>query len=235
MTDELRIHWALYEIDEQAVVREAALAKHPELRKAVETRTASARQVLSALDARVADSVKRRRVLDGEIAAFDVQVKRFEKQLESVTDQKQFEAVQHEIAAVRAKRDVLETEVLERLDAEEKEAAARPDKAHALERLEAELAQLTAKLDAEAATLKAELAALDAQRTAAAAGLDAGARSRYERLRTGRAGRAVAAVQNGACGACFRALAPAALQEARRRERLLSCDGCGRYLVLPPE
>ena len=67
------------------------------------------------------------------------------------------------------------------------------------------------------------------------AGRDAGARSRYERLRTGRAGRAVAAVQNGACGACFRALAPAALQEARRRERLLSCDGCGRYLVLPPE
>jgi predicted nucleic acid-binding Zn-ribbon protein len=45
----------------------------------------------------------------------------------------------------------------------------------------------------------------------------------------------VAALHNGACGACFRALPPAALQEARRRERLLSCDGCGRFLMLPPE
>ena len=235
MTDELRLHWALHEIDEQSVVREAALAKHPEQRKSLEARIASARQVLAALDARSADSAKRRRVLDGEIAAFDVQVKRFEKQLEAVTDQKQFEAVQHEIAAVRAKRDVLETEVLERLDAEEKDAGTRPDKAHALERLEAEGRLLFTKLDAEAVTLKGELAALDARRTETAARLDAGSRSRYERLRVGRAGRAVAAVLNGACGACFLALPPAALQEARRRERLLGCDGCGRFLVLPPE
>src|ERR1051325_12213583 len=73
-----------------------------------------------------------------------------------------FRSVQHEIAAVRAKRDVLETEVLERLDAEERDAAGRPEKAHALERAEAEGAALFAKLDAESARLRAELAALDA-------------------------------------------------------------------------
>jgi predicted nucleic acid-binding Zn-ribbon protein len=58
---------------------------------------------------------------------------------------------------------------------------------------------------------------------------------RYEKLRAGRAGRAVAAVENGACGGCHRGLPPAILQEARRREKLLVCDGCGRLLMLPPE
>ncbi|HEY6194935.1 MAG TPA: hypothetical protein VI504_07840, partial [Candidatus Eisenbacteria bacterium] len=162
MTEELRLHWALHEIDEQAVACEQVLAKHPEQRRAQEARIASARAALAALDQRTADSSRRRRTLDGEIAAFEAQQKHFEKQLLAVTNQHQFEAVQHEIAAVRAKRDVLETEVLERLDAEERDAAGRPEKAHALERAEAEGAALFAKLDAESARLRAELAALDA-------------------------------------------------------------------------
>ena len=235
MTEELRQHWDLHEIDEQAVTREAALAKHPEQRRATESRLATARSALAALDHRVAESAKRRRVLDAEIAAYDAQQKHFEQQRLAVTDQKQYEAVEHEIAAVRAKRDRLETEALERLEAEEREEAARPEKAHAFERAQTEGAAVFARLDAEEKTLRAEIAALDARRALVAANLAAPARSRYERLRAGRAGRAVSAVMNGACGGCFRGLPPAALQEARRREKLLVCDGCGRLLVMPPE
>ena len=235
MTEELRLHWELHELDEQAVAREQVLAKHPEQRRAVETRVTTARAALAALDQRVADSAKRRRVLDGEIAAFDAQQKRFEQQQLAVTDQKQYLAMQHEIAAVRAKRDVLETEALERLDAEEREAKARPEKAHALERAEAESATTIAKLSAESSTLSADLAALTARRADIVSRLPPAARSRYEKLRAGRAGRAVAAVTQGACGGCFRGLSPAGLQEARRREKLLICDGCGRLLVLPPD
>ncbi len=234
MTEELRLHWDLHEIDEQAVVREQALAKHPEQRRAHETRVAAARQALAALDQRTSESAKRRRLLDGEITAFDAQQHHFEQQLQAVTDQKQFEAVHHEIAAVKSRRDVLETEVLERLDAEERDATARAEKAHARERAEAEAATLFAKLDVEAATLRADLAALDARRAETAGRLQPVARTRYVKLRAGRAGRAVAAVTQGACGGCFRGLSPAALQEARRREKLLVCDGCGRLMLLPP-
>jgi len=41
-------------------------------------------------------------------------------------------------------------------------------------------------------------------------------------------------IVKGACGGCFRAQPPQVLQEARRRDRMLSCDGCGRLMVLPP-
>ena len=235
MTEELRLHWTLHEIDEQAVAREQLLAKHPEQRRTHEARVAAARTALQALDQRVADSVKRRRVLDGEIAAFDAQQKRFEQQLLAVTNQHQFEAMQHEIAAVRSKRDVLETEALEKMDAEEREAAARPEKAQALERADADARATFARLDAEAAAARAELAALEARRGETEAQLPAATRTRYEKLRAGRAGRAVAAIENGACGGCHRGLPPAGLQEARRREKLLVCDGCGRFMLLPPD
>jgi predicted nucleic acid-binding Zn-ribbon protein len=235
VTDELRLHWSLHELDELAVVHERVLAKHPEQRAGLLARIASARAALAALDQRAADSVKRRRILDGEIAAYDVQHKHFEQQLLAVTKQQQFEAVQHEIASVKARRDVLETEVLELLDSEEHEAHARLEKAHVLERAEAEGATLFARLAAEHTALSAELAALDARRAGVVAQLVPATRARYEKLRAGRAGRAVAAVVNGACGSCFSGLAPAGLQEARRREKLLSCEGCGRLLLMPPE
>jgi uncharacterized protein len=235
VTEELRQHWALHEIDEQAVVREHALAKQPEARREQAARVHAARAAVQAIDQRLADSQKRRRVLDREIAAYDEQLHRFEKQLLSVTTQHQLEAMQHEIAAVRAKRDVVENEALERLDAEERDTKARPEKAHALERAESEASATVARLDAEAATHQTELATLEARRGEIAAALPPATRSRYEKLRAGRAGRAVAAIESGACGGCHRGLPPAALQEARRREKLLVCDGCGRLLMLPPE
>jgi predicted nucleic acid-binding Zn-ribbon protein len=235
VTEELRQHWALHEIDEQAVVREHALAKQPEARREQAARVHAARSAVHAIDQRLADSLKRRRVLDHEIAAYDEQLHRFEKQLLSVTTQHQLEAMQHEIAAVRAKRDVVENEALERLDAEERDTKARPEKAHALERAESEASATVARLDAEAATHHTELATLEARRGEIAATLPPATRSRYEKLRAGRAGRAVSAIENGACGGCHRGLPPAALQEARRREKLLVCDGCGRLLMLPPE
>jgi predicted nucleic acid-binding Zn-ribbon protein len=233
--EELRLHWALHEIDEQAVAREQALAKQPEARREQTARVTAARAAVAVIDQRLAESLKRRRVLDREIAAYDVQEKRYEQQMLAVTTQHQMEAMQHEIAAVRAKRDVLENEALERLDADERDTKVRPEKAHVLERAEAEASTTLARLDAEAATLKAALAALDAQRAETAAALPPAARTRYEKLRAGRAGRAVAAIENGACGGCHRGLPPHALQEARRREKLLVCDGCGRLLMLAPE
>ncbi len=235
MTEELRVHWDLHETDEQSVSREQELARHPERYRAHEAKIAAARAALAVLDQRLAAALHRRRALEQDIAAFDVQQKRFEKQLLAVTDQKQFEAVQHEIAAVRAKRDTLETEALDLLEREEKDTAARPEKLHTLERAETEARAAFEILEADALRLRGELAALEAERQRACALLPPAARQRYEHLRTGRAGRAVAAIDHNACGACHRGLPPARLQAARRRDSLLVCDGCGRLLLLPPD
>lgn len=235
MTDELRHHWTLHLLDEQSVGHEAQLAKHPEQRKVHEARVAAARKAAATNAAQSADAQKQRRALEQEIAAFDVTEQRFQKQLTQVTDQKQFEAVGHEIAAVRDKRSDVETTALEWLEREEALAAALPALTHLLQKAQADAAALFATLDEEAARAHTSLAALAAQRDEVVALLAAPARSHYERLRGGRAGRAVAELVNGACGACFRAQPPVVLQEARKRQRLLTCDGCGRLVMLAPE
>lgn len=235
MTDELRHHWSLHEIDEEAARHEAERAKLPEQRKTLEARVAAEKRKLDAIDVRAAQLEKRRRELERDIAALETQEKRFRAQLDAVTDQKQYEAVQHEIAGVAGKRSDLETEALTLMEDEERAATERPHAADALARAVRESGEAIAKLDAEAARLAGLVAALDARRAEAESQLEPAARTRYQKIRASRGGRAVAALVNGACGGCFRGQPPHALQEARRRERLLVCDGCGRLVMLPPE
>jgi hypothetical protein len=243
VTDELQLHWTLHVIDEEAAVHEGERAKLPPLRRAAETRTATERKKLLALDARAATLLARRRELERDIAAFEAQEKKYRAQLDAVTDQKQFEAVQHEIAGVAGKRSVLETEALGIMEEEETATADRPAAEAALAKAEREGAETIAKLDASETHLAGLLAALDARRATAVAGLEASSRTRYERARALRGGRAVAELvlstsggaTTAACGGCFGGQAPRVLQEARKREQLMACDGCGRLLMLPPE
>lgn len=235
MTDELLHHWALHLLDEEAVRLAAERAKLPELRRAQEARLAAETRKCEAAAKRSAELLARRRRLEGEIAALETQERRFRGQLDAVTDQKQYEAVHHEIAAVAGKRGDLETEVLEILEAEESLAAGRPGLEAARDRAARETGEQVAKLDADDSRLAALLAELDRRRAEACAPLEPAARTRYEKVRASKGGRAVSAIVDGACGGCGRNLTPHAQQDARRRDRLLACDGCGRMLMLPPE
>lgn len=234
MNEELLHHWALRSVDDEAARLANELGKLPALRRAQEARTGAALAAVRALDERAEVALKRRRALERDIAAFDAQEKHFERQLSAVTDQKQFEAVQHEIAAVRAKRSDIETAALDLLDIEERCAAERPALAAASDRAAQEATASTAGWDAEAAIANARCAELDAARARLTALLAPASLSQYERLRHARDGRAIAAIENGACGACFHRISPHAAQEARKRDRMLACDGCGLLLMLAP-
>jgi predicted nucleic acid-binding Zn-ribbon protein len=90
-------------------------------------------------------------------------------------------------------------------------------------------------IEAEEAVVRSQFDALSARRDVHISALAPATRQRYERAHGSRGGRAVVPIMKGACGGCFRAQPPQALNEARKRDRLLSCDGCGRILVLPPD
>lgn len=235
MTAELAHLWALHELDEQAILHEQALAQLPARRAELEAPRRAGRAALEQARVRAATAKRERVGLEGEAAALSAEEKRFQGQLAAVKKNEEYQALLHEIAALRARRSDLETGILERLDDEERWEAEQP-------RREQALATLTRDADAALATLAAdeqrhrsEREALETRRQEQMAGLPPATRSRYERIRASREGRAVVAIVKGACGGCFRAQPPQVLQEARRRDRVLMCDGCGRMLIQPPE
>lgn len=235
MSDEIDRLWALHGLDEQVSSLKNDLARFPAERQAAEQRLASDRARLEVVKGRMAELQKARRALEKDIESLGEQERKFLGQQAMVKTNAEFQALTHEIALTRQKRSDLETGVLLKMEEEEAAAAEKPKAEAALKEAEADVAGRVARVDAEESTLRERLAALEAERAAHMSGLPAVTRTRYERVLQMRDGKAVVPLREGSCGGCFRKQPPQALVDARRRDRVLSCDGCGRLVVWPPD
>lgn len=235
MTEEIQTLWALRELDERLVVLQAALKRFPAQREAVEKRLAGDRVHLEALKKELSEFRLKRGLMEKDIEALTAEERKFQGQLPMVKKNEEYTALLHEIAGAKKKRSDKETDLLMLMDAEEKKAGEKPVLEKALAGFEAEAKTKLATLEAEDQAERAQVTAVEAERATLTAKLPAGTRTRYERIRASLEGRAVMPIQKGACGGCFRAQPPQMLQEARRGDRLLYCDGCGRILIWPPD
>jgi uncharacterized protein len=234
LSEEIDHLWALSELDEQAHGIHAGLARFPAQRKELELRVTEAKAKVEQAKARLGELQKQRKAIEVEAGSLAEQERKFLGQLPAVKKNEEYTALLHEVEATRQKRSALETQILERMDEEERVTRERPEFDQALKTAEQEAIARAKVLDGEQAKAQATLDALEARREAHAKALPPATRSRYERVHASLDGRAVVPIVKGSCGGCFRGQTPALLQEARRRDRVLSCAGCGRLILWPP-
>ncbi|HKQ57955.1 MAG TPA: C4-type zinc ribbon domain-containing protein [Candidatus Eisenbacteria bacterium] len=235
MNDEIRTLWALNGLDERLVALQAALARFPKDRATAEQRITGDRGRLEAIKKELGEFQVRRRAIEKDIEVLAAEERKFQGQLPLVKKNEEYTALLHEIAGAKQKRSDRETDLLVLMDEEERRSGEKPVLEKALAAAEAEAATRLKSLAAEEEQERAKVTAIEAERATLVVQLAANTRTRYERIRTGKGGRAVAPILKGACGGCYRGQAPQVLQEARRGDRVLICDGCGRMLIWPPE
>ncbi len=235
MSDELLHLWRLRELDERVAAERGALAKFPELKRGLEGRVVAERERLAAHVRAAEEALKARRKLEQEIEGVTAQQRQFESRQPSVKTNEEFRALTLEIDGCRRKRSDLETLVLMRFEEEEALSKQRPVIDQALKAAEAERASRIAEIERDEAAGLERVAALDAERGIEMGALPPATRSRYERILGSHQGRAVVPVLKNACGGCYRAQPPQMLQEFRRRDRVLLCEGCGRMVIWPPD
>ncbi|MGH7730610.1 MAG: zinc ribbon domain-containing protein, partial [Candidatus Eiseniibacteriota bacterium] len=235
VNEELQTLWALRELDERLVTLNAALARFPAQRQVVDQRLAGDRGRLETVKKELSDYQIKRRQMEKDIEALTVEERKFQSQLPLVKKNEQYTALLHEIAGVKQKRSDRETDLLVLMEEEDRRAHEKPALEKALAALESEVAAGLQALAAEEQAERERVAVVEGERATLGARLPAGTRARYERIRTSKDGRAVVPIQKSACGGCYRAQPPQMLQEARRGDRLLVCDGCGRLLIWPPD
>ncbi|MBI1798093.1 MAG: hypothetical protein HYR73_00210 [Candidatus Eisenbacteria bacterium] len=235
MSEELDRLWALRALDEEAAAIDARVRQLPALRAQCEERVRIERAALDQLRARIAQTQKSRRAIEKDIESLAGEERKFQSQLPAIKKNEEYTALLHEIATVRQKRSDLETEVLMSMEAEESAAHDLPKLEKAAAQAERDGTERLARYAAAESADREQLTALHAGRGGHVEALPPATRSRYERVYGSREGRAVVGVVKGACGGCFRALPPQTLQEARRRDRVLSCEGCGRLVVWAPD
>ena len=186
---------------------------------------------LKALKQESLDLAKTRKEKEIELDALGQKRVKFQSQQMQVKSNREYDALKHEIEGLGTQISGFEDAVLEILERSEVIAREIADEEKSLKAANERLKQEVALLDQKAEGLRASIAQKSAERSKLIEGMEASLLTRYERIRDVKDGLAVATVQKGACGGCFRRIPPQEMQILKRNDRIMSCEGCGRILI----
>jgi hypothetical protein len=203
----------------------------PEKKKQLEDELRAVETGLEEAKSESVELAKRRKELEIELDGSTQEKDKFKSQLYMVKSNREYEALQHEINALEEKGSALEDKILEILDKSEQVSGRISEEKANLEAVGKKVTQEQAKLDQELNEIAGKIALKDDERKRLVAGLDAVLLKRYERIRESKGGVAVTTVENGACGGCFRRIPPHEMQNLKKDDRIITCEGCGRILL----
>jgi uncharacterized protein len=228
---------ALQELDTRAEAARRRLADAPVRVAALDATLAGATQALERAKASLSESQAARRELEKEAAVAQQRVSKYKEQLMQAKDNKQFHALQHEIATFSAEvQRVEELEIGRMLEVDERTAvvkAAEATLATAKKRVAAE----KIAIDTESAAVTTELAALQASRAELVQTLEPRLLTTYETVAKGRKGTGIARVVDGLCEACRVRVRPHLYNQIRAGDQIIQCESCVRilYWIAPPK
>lgn len=237
MSPELDRLITLQQLESTVADARAAIAAHPQRLADADRRLDEAKRAVDAAKERLKESLETRRTLERDAAVFQGRLTKFKDQLSAVKTNREYQAIQHEIATAQADLGAVEEKVLERmLEADTFAADAK--------RADAALAVRQKEIEAEKKALAQELASDEAsltKATEARAALVKDVEPRlvalFEQVARVRKGVAIcSATRDGLCSLCHVRLRPSVFQQVRANDSVIQCESCQRvlYWVPPP-
>lgn len=215
----------------------ARIASHPQRLADADARLEEARRVVESAREKLKASQESRRALEKDAAVYQGRLTKFKDQLSAVKTNREYQAMQHEIATAQADLGAVEEKVLERmmeadtLSAEVKAA-------------ETALATEQKQIEAEKKALAEEIAGVERSLSTARINRDALVKELephllmlFAQISKVRKGLAIcSATRDGLCSVCHVRLRPHVFQQVRQNDAIIQCDSCQRilYYVPPP-
>lgn len=220
----------LQDLERQAASLRAGIDAVDQRRREIEAPANEARQALDELLRTVEDRQDQRRAGDRDVAAAQQRLTKFRQQLMAVTNAREYEAVQHEIATVEGELGSREDQTIGLL-MELDELAPRADEARRVlaEREDAAAVALAGLAD-QTSHQRLDLAAVDGSIGALRPTIDAAALAMYDRASKRYPRFAIAELKGELCVGCNVKNRPMVASEARRGDTLVLCEHCSRIL-----
>ena len=236
MSPDLQRLIKLQQLESTIADAKATIAAHPQRLADADTRLNESKRAVEEAKGRLKDNQEARRNLEKDVAVYQGRLTKFKDQLSLVKTNKEYQAMQHEIATAQSDLGAVEEKVLERmLDADTIAAD--------LKRAEATLTTRQKEIDAEKKELTEELASVETSlkeasdaRAELVKGLDARLMAIFEQVARVRKGVAIStATRDGLCSACHVRLRPFVFQQIRQNDAIIQCESCQRILYwIPP-
>lgn len=206
----------------------------PQIQAALDERIGERTAVVAAVKERIAANQAARREIEKDLAAVQTRLSKYKDQLMEVKTNKEYQAMQTEIATAEGLVRSYEDRLLDLMEAAEKDSTDLKSAEGAMRSEEAAIAAEQKSLDAEKTTRQADLEALTSERTQVASQISRDALVIFERVSQGRKGIAVAEAKDGLCSVCHVRLRPQVFNEVRRNAAIIQCDSCTRILYFVP-
>jgi predicted nucleic acid-binding Zn-ribbon protein len=224
----------LQEIDTALDRARRRIADIPSLQQALEARAAERTAAVQTVKDRIAATAASRRDVEKEVAGVQTRLSKYKDQLMAVKTNKEYQAMQTEIATAEGLVRSYDDRLLELMEASEQEAADLKTAEAAMKAEQAAIAAEQQTLEAEKAARAGELERLTAERAALTPQISREALAIFERVAHGRKGQALAEARDGLCTVCHVRLRPQVFNEVRRNASIIQCDSCTRILYYVP-
>src|SRR5215203_3391613 len=187
----------LQEVDSAAERSRKRIADIPAVQQSLEARSAAREAEVQAVKDRIAATAATRREIEKDVAGVQARLSKYKEQLMAVKTNKEYTAMQHEIASAEGLVRSHEDRLLDLMEIGEKETADLKAAEAAMKAEQADIAKQQQALDAERGTQESELKRLSAEREIAAANVSPESMAIYLRVAHGRRGIALAEAKDG--------------------------------------
>jgi predicted nucleic acid-binding Zn-ribbon protein len=224
----------LQELDNKVDAARRTIGDAPTKIVAIEAGIAAKLAALDAARQQLADNKTMRGGVEKELSVVQGRLSRYKDQLMAVKTNKEYQAMQHEIATAESEVRRFEDQLLElMLQADELTAAVKEaERTLASENAAAENDRR--ELELTRTTLEQELQRLAAARAELVAQTGAQAIALFDHVAKSRGPLVVAEARDGLCTVCHVRLRPQVFNDVRRNDSLIQCESCHRILYFVP-
>jgi len=167
---------------------------------------------------------------EGGITEINGKINKYKDQLFLVTNNKQYDALMHEIDHLKEERLSNESESLSFMEEKETLINSANEMEKELEVLTEDLSSRRDKLKSAISESADEKSTLEQNRSNQISQIDAKFVSEYDRVLNARDGLAVVSLSGNACGGCGAYIPAQIVSEIREKTFIHRCDVCGRFL-----
>ncbi|MGC2445701.1 zinc ribbon domain-containing protein [Candidatus Binatus sp.] len=171
-----------------------------------------------------------RKKAERELAEGEVRIRNKRMRLTLVRNDKELQALTHEVESLKETNQRLETELLTSMEGADARTARIKELTEALAKGKVDLTAAEREIAAEVEELKGNIAKTRKAREKVAENVDAGLLSRYQMIFSRRAGVAVAKATGGTCQGCRMRLPPQLYNEIQKHLQIHFCPNCQRVL-----
>ncbi len=159
---------------------------------------------------------------------------KYEEQLATIKTNKEYKALNSEIALLSSLNSELESEILAFMERENELKAIKAEREKVLKEKHKNLTDQEDILKKEIDGLDGEIEKIKKERNALAIDLPKNMIKQYKILIINRNRKAVSFEQEGACSACGFKVRPQLIIELEKQDKILFCENCNRFLVRKP-